>query len=199
MARVAPANMSGAMFSLAGSGLRYNRGMATPTTDATTAPATILPVLGEYIAVKPGHCGGKPHIVGHRIKVQHIALWHERMGMTPREIVAQHPTLSLAAVHAALAYYHDHRAEIDADLRAAEEAAERFRAQQPSVLEKVAARRPDVVGLSSAAAVAYVRSGYCPPEDVERLRADLPRRQAAAPDDPDLAELAEELRAGAPG
>jgi uncharacterized protein (DUF433 family) len=93
--------------------------MMTPTTAPTTAaPETVVPVIGEYIAIKPGYCGGKPHIAGHRIKVQHVAVWHERMGMTPAEIVATYPTLTLPAVYAALAYYHGHRAEIDADLEA---------------------------------------------------------------------------------
>jgi uncharacterized protein (DUF433 family) len=89
------------------------------------APETIVPVIGEYIAIKPGYCGGKPHILGHRIKVQHVAVWHERMGLTPAEIVATYPSLSLSAVHAALAYYHSYRAEIDADI----EADERFLAE----------------------------------------------------------------------
>jgi uncharacterized protein (DUF433 family) len=85
----------------------------------------MVPVIREYIAVKPGFCGGKPHIAGHRVKVQHVAVWHERMGMTPEEIVATYPSLSLAAVYAALSYYHGHRVEIDADI----EADERFVAE----------------------------------------------------------------------
>src|SRR5438270_10425887 len=95
--------------------------MATNSTGSeTTAAETVIPVVGEYLAVKPGFCGGKPHIIGHRIKVQHIAVWHERMGMTPEEIVATYPSLSLPVVFAALAYYHSHRAEIDADIEADE-------------------------------------------------------------------------------
>jgi hypothetical protein len=47
------------------------------------------------------------------------------MGMTPEEIVATYPTLTLPAVYASLAYYHSHRAEIDADI----EADERFVAE----------------------------------------------------------------------
>ncbi len=80
----------------------------------------MVPVIAEYIAVKPGYCGGKPYVVGHRIKVQHIAVWHERMGMTPEEIVVTYPSLSLSAVFAALAYYHSHRDEIDFDIDADE-------------------------------------------------------------------------------
>jgi uncharacterized protein (DUF433 family) len=85
-----------------------------------------LPSGGEHIVVISGHCGGKPHVAGHRIKVQHIALWHERMGMTPEEIGVAHPGLTLADVYAALTYYHDHRQQIDADI----EADERFVAEQ---------------------------------------------------------------------
>jgi uncharacterized protein (DUF433 family) len=90
------------------------------TTPETASPETVVPILGEYIAVKPGYCGGKPHILGHRIKVQHIAFWHERRGLTPEEIVVTYPSLSLPAVFAALAYYHGHRLEIDADIDADE-------------------------------------------------------------------------------
>jgi uncharacterized protein (DUF433 family) len=86
------------------------------TSQPVSQPETV-PIIGEYIAIKPGYCGGKPHIAGHRIKVQHVAVWHERMGMTPEEIVATYPTLTLPAVHAALAYYYSHRADIDADIQ----------------------------------------------------------------------------------
>ena len=77
-------------------------------------------MIAEYIAVRPGFCGGKPYIAGHRIKVQQIAVWHERLGMTPDEIFVTYPSLSLPAVDAALAYYHSHRGEIDSDVEADE-------------------------------------------------------------------------------
>jgi uncharacterized protein (DUF433 family) len=44
----------------------------TPTPPAAAADAR--PVISEHIGVKPGYCGGKPHILGHRIKVQHVVL-----------------------------------------------------------------------------------------------------------------------------
>ena len=111
------------------------------TTPETAAPETVVPVIGEYIAVRPGFCGGKPHIIGHRIKVQHIAVWHDRMGMTPEEIVVSHPSLSLPAVYAALAYYPGHRAELDADIEADERFVAELKAKAgPSKLqEKLAA------------------------------------------------------------
>ena len=83
---------------------------------STQTQPEALPVIGEYIAIKPGYCDGKAHIAGHRIKVQHVAVWHDRMGMTPEEIVATYPSITLPEVHAALSYYYGHRAEIDADV-----------------------------------------------------------------------------------
>src|SRR5467141_3973866 len=94
----------------------YERMTTSTTTSLSSFPENAVPVIGEYIGVKPGFCGGKPHILGHRVKVQHIAVWHERMGMTPEEIVVTYPSLSLPAVFAVLAYYHGHRAEFDADI-----------------------------------------------------------------------------------
>jgi uncharacterized protein (DUF433 family) len=94
----------------------------------------------EHIEITPGVCGGKPRIAGHRIKVQHVAVWHERMGMTADEIVSAHPGLTLADVYAALAYYFDHRDEIEADIRQGREFADRLRAGAPSIFEKAAQR-----------------------------------------------------------
>ena len=94
---------------------------------------TSFPPFGrEHVVVRPGHCDGKPHIVGHRIKVQHIAAWHERQGLGPDEIVAEHPGLTLADVYAALTYYYDHRQQIDADMQADEAFAKGLRAASPS-------------------------------------------------------------------
>jgi uncharacterized protein (DUF433 family) len=79
----------------------------------------------------PGTCGGKPRIDGHRIKVEHIAICHERMGMSPDEIVSAHPTITLAQVHAALAYYFGHKEEIDADIEEGRRFVEALKAQAP--------------------------------------------------------------------
>lgn len=158
----------------------------------------MLPVLREHIVVTPGVCGGKPRIAGHRIKVAHVAVRHERMGQTPEQIVEQHPGVTLGDVYAALAYYHDHKEEIDADIHAGEEFARQLQGEQPSLMERIAAKRPDVLALSVTAALAYVRSGLCPAEDLARLRADLPRRLASAPDDAGLKSL-NELVSRAPG
>jgi uncharacterized protein (DUF433 family) len=78
---------------------------------------------------------------GHRIRVQHIVIWHERLGYSPDEIVSHYPQLTLADVYAALAYYHDHREEIDRDIREGGELALPLQRQMPSKLaQKLAAR-----------------------------------------------------------
>lgn len=82
-----------------------------------------------YIVQDSGICGGKPQIKGTRIKVQHIAVEYEYMGWTPDAICDAHPHLTLAQVHSALAYYYDHKSQIDADMRAEEEFVAQLRQQ----------------------------------------------------------------------
>ena len=108
--------------------------MDISTTPANTPP---LPLIREHIVVMPDRCGGKPHIAGRRIKVQDIALWHERLGMSPDEIVAEYPDITLADVYAALAYYCDHRETIGADIRADNQfVADLFAHAPPSLLRQ---------------------------------------------------------------
>ncbi len=87
-----------------------------------------------------GTCGGRPRIDGHRITVEDVAIWHERMGMSPDEIVSVYPTITLADVHSALAYYFENRDVIDADIREGQEFVTKLRAGQPSVFENVRRR-----------------------------------------------------------
>jgi uncharacterized protein (DUF433 family) len=63
----------------------------------------------------------RPVVAGTNIKVAQIAWEHEHHGMTPDEIVDAHPHLTLADVHAALAYYFDHLDAIRADWRRTDE------------------------------------------------------------------------------
>jgi Protein of unknown function (DUF433) len=72
------------------------------------------------------------------MKVEHIAVCHERMGMSPDEIVNRHPTITLAQVHAALAYYYDHKQEIDADVEEGKRFVDELKAEAPpSKLQKL--------------------------------------------------------------
>jgi uncharacterized protein (DUF433 family) len=61
--------------------------------------------------------GGRPRIAGTGLTVRRIVGWYQ-LGLTPEEILNRigHPTLTLAHVHAALAYYHANQSEIDADI-----------------------------------------------------------------------------------
>jgi uncharacterized protein (DUF433 family) len=69
----------------------------------------VTPRPVEHIVSTPGTCGGKPRIAGTRIRVQDVVVWHEAWGLSPEEIVTDFPQLTLAQVHAALAYYYEYR------------------------------------------------------------------------------------------
>jgi len=80
-------------------------------------------------------CGGKACIAGHRVRVLDVVVWHEHQGMRPDEIVSQFPTITLADVHAALAYYFDHIEEIQQEMREERAFVEECRRNNPSLLE----------------------------------------------------------------
>lgn len=94
-----------------------------------------LPVITEHIEITPDICGGKPRIAGHRIKVQDIVIWHEKMGMSPDEIVSSYSTINLSDVYAALAYYHDHLEEIRQHIKEDEEYIKELRANTSSLVQ----------------------------------------------------------------
>ena len=91
-------------------------------------------VLTQHIEVTPGVAGGKPRIAGHRITVQNVVIWHERMGMSADEIATEH-NLTLADIYAALAYYYDNRNEIDTAIRSDEDFVTELRKRTPSKLK----------------------------------------------------------------
>jgi uncharacterized protein (DUF433 family) len=106
-------------------------------TTGTPIETETFPIIAEHIGVRSGYCGGEPHILGHRIKVRHVALWHERSGMSPAAIVATYPTLTLAEVHAALAYYYDHHEEIQAAMAAEDQFVEELKSTAgPSLVQE---------------------------------------------------------------
>ena len=89
----------------------------------------------SLIVSTPGTCGGKPRIGGHRITVENVAIWHERMGWSVDEICAQYD-LTLGQVYGALSYYFDHQEEIDNRIKYGEKVVESMRAKNPSRLEE---------------------------------------------------------------
>ena len=101
----------------------------------------MTPIAERHIESTPGIAGGKPRITGHRITVQDIAMWHERMGKSADEICNEYG-LTLAEVYAALAFYYDHQAEMDRCIEEQETFVARQRQRTPSVLaRKLKARR----------------------------------------------------------
>lgn len=100
--------------------------------------STTLTVSKEHIAKTPGVCGGKACIVGHRIRVMDIVVHHEHRGLSPEEILAVFPSITLADIHAAITYYFDNRDEISAEFAKDEALAEQFKGRFPSKLMDVA-------------------------------------------------------------
>jgi uncharacterized protein (DUF433 family) len=97
--------------------------------------------LDTHIEITPGIVGGKPRIAGRRISVLDIVIWHEEMGLSADKIAADYD-LTLADIYAALAYYYDHRNEIDSQRREDEAFVEALQPQTPSRLtEKLNARK----------------------------------------------------------
>jgi uncharacterized protein (DUF433 family) len=88
--------------------------------------------IGRLIRQAPTMHAGRPHIAGTGVTVRRIVSWY-KLGFTPEEIPHQmgHPTLSLAQVYAALAYYHANRDEIEQDLADEEAGASLLEAAHP--------------------------------------------------------------------
>ncbi len=76
------------------------------------------PIQQMHIELRPNRDGQlRAYITGTRVRVQDVYVDAEIRGKTPDEIVASMPHISLAQVHAALAYYFDHRDAILEELR----------------------------------------------------------------------------------
>jgi uncharacterized protein (DUF433 family) len=100
---------------------------------ATAARVTAYP----HIEKTPGVRAGKPCIVGTRIAVVDVALAHQQ-GLTPEEIASYFSSrpLTLAEIHAALAYHYDHPAELEDYLRRSDEAAGAIEAARVEYLRR---------------------------------------------------------------
>lgn len=90
--------------------------------------------MGDRITRTPGVCGGKACIAGHRVRVLDIVSWYEHQGLSPDDIVSEIPSVSLADVHTALAYYYDHLDEIRDEMESEWALAESCRQSNPSLL-----------------------------------------------------------------
>src|SRR5258708_1378516 len=110
--------------------------MGTTAVQTKKEPNETPPADRVRIVSTPGVCGGRPRIDGHRITVEDVAIWHERMAMSPDEIVSAHPSITLSDVHAALAYYYENRKQIDAAIQEGKRFVEEMRAKSPPSLLK---------------------------------------------------------------
>ncbi len=59
---------------------------------------------------------GTPVISGTTMKVVELVMAQMAYGWSPEELHFQHPYLTLGQIHSALAYYWDHKEELDADI-----------------------------------------------------------------------------------
>ena len=84
--------------------------------------------LDRYIESTPGVRSGKPHIAGTRITVGDIKIMYLNIGLSLEEIAATYD-LPLSAVYAAVAYYYDHKTEMDAEMERDLQEAERILAE----------------------------------------------------------------------
>lgn len=78
--------------------------------------------LNSLIIRTPGVLGGAPCLRNHRVGIHRVAHWWQ-LGLTVEEIAEEHSSLSMAEIHAALAYYHLHPKEIKGYLEAERQAA----------------------------------------------------------------------------
>jgi len=90
-----------------------------------SAPTTVE--IGSMITRTPGIKRGTPHIAGTGVTVRTIVRWN-RSGLLPEEIALRIGHVSLAQVHAALAFYYANQETMDREM--AEEEAESDRIER---------------------------------------------------------------------
>lgn len=84
---------------------------------------------------------GLPLIAGTTMKVVELVTAQLAHGWSPEELHFQFPHLSLGQIHAALAYYWDHKGDLDADIdRRARYAEQARREAGPSVVKAKTSR-----------------------------------------------------------
>lgn len=73
--------------------------------------------INSLLTSNPRIRHGRPCITGTGITVHRIAILHD-LGHSPEEIVRRYEHLTIAGVHAALAYYYANKQEVDAEIAA---------------------------------------------------------------------------------
>jgi uncharacterized protein (DUF433 family) len=99
----------------------------------------VTTITYPHIAFTPE---GKPYVEGTRIKLELIATIYT-MGVSVEEIADDYPPLTLGQIHSALAYYFDHKDEVDRQIADDERMAEEIKAKHdssPKLRERLRAR-----------------------------------------------------------
>ena len=98
-------------------------------------------VIAPHIEMRPSEIHGDvAWIVGTRIRVMDVYIWHELWKWSSAAIVVQFPHLTPADVHAAMAFYWDHAEEIQQQLERERELDEEGRKTHPSKLPEAMKR-----------------------------------------------------------
>lgn len=92
-------------------------------------------ILDKHIEITPEIRGGKARIAGTRITVSDVVISHFRLGESLDEIAITYD-LPLAAVYAAIAYYLDHKNEIDGEIENGRRFYEQQKAKTPSLVQQ---------------------------------------------------------------
>lgn len=85
--------------------------------------------IGALIDRSPALHNNRPKLAGTGVTVRRIAGWY-LLGYAPEEIARKVPELTLAQIHAALAYYHANHDEIERDLATDDALYEKLAAEQ---------------------------------------------------------------------
>jgi len=91
--------------------------------------------LSQHLEVTPNIRAGRLRLRGTRITVDDIVILYLRLGNSLEQIVGKY-NLSPASVHAALAYYYDHKAEIDQQIANDDAYIQAFKRNHPSLLRE---------------------------------------------------------------
>lgn len=120
--------------------LLQRRAIETRTTPEAVAETALRLQLGNsaHIEQRLTTDGPQAYVRGTRVAVRHVAAFF-RAGHSTEDILKKDlPHLTAASIYEALAYYHDHRAEIDGELEANSEQATRQQFQSLLTAEQLA-------------------------------------------------------------
>ncbi len=84
--------------------------------------------IASLIEQDPSIRDGRPCLAGTGVTVHRVATWY-KLGFAPEEIADRIGHVSLAQVHAALAYYHANQEQIESDIATDSAEADAFEQQ----------------------------------------------------------------------